>query len=216
MSGQSRQVQERYQSEDAALRYQGVHRGRRRHLREARCLRRALRTLEPGDRVLDLPCGTGRMFATLASLGLEVTAADASVAMVALAMQQASNEPAVREVRVEDAFETRFEDGAFEAVVCNRLLHHLRLCEDRVSVLAELGRISSRLVVASFFCTSSIEAARARLFRALGKPASERGAIPYARFRREARAAGLRVCEVIPTLAPVSQQWYVVATHDRR
>ncbi|MGH0030778.1 MAG: class I SAM-dependent methyltransferase [Myxococcota bacterium] len=210
MSEGSEQVLQRYQSDQAARRYAGVHRGRRRHKREEACLRRALRGLRPGSRVLDLPCGTGRMFSVLSDLRLDVVAADGSAAMVRAARREAERHPGIRVVHQEDAFKTGFPDRSFDAVVCNRLLHHFREPQDRLAVLRELTRISRNRVVVSFFCTHSLEAQRTRLSRALGKKASERGAIPYTDFHREVESAGLHVQDVVPTLAPISQQWYVV------
>jgi 2-polyprenyl-3-methyl-5-hydroxy-6-metoxy-1,4-benzoquinol methylase len=203
-----------YRGREAALRYEGVHRGHRREQREARCLRRALSGLGAGSVVLDLPCGAGRMFEALASTGARVVGADASESMVERARGAADREPRVREVRVENVFATSFADRAFDAVVCNRLLHHFSQREDRRAALAELARISRGPVVFSFFCTHSFDAIKTRVRRALGKPRSDRNAVSYLQIHCDAAAAGLDIEAVVPTLPGISQQWYVIASRS--
>ena len=83
---------------------------------EARFVEQAL-ALSPGDRVLDVPCGGGRMALELASRGLDVTGVDFSVELLETARRGASN----REVSV--AWEQRdMRDlpwvGEFDAVLC--------------------------------------------------------------------------------------------------
>lgn len=202
-------VLDRYRSDAAALRYERRHRTGSRHLREARRLASVLRDVPAGARVLDLPCGAGRMFPLLASLGLRVTGADGSAAMARRARLAAAAHSLVGEVCVEDVFHTSFADGAFDAVVCNRLLHHFDEAERRAA-LRELARVSSGPVIVSFFCSLSVVALRARLMQPLRTHGSRRIAISHRRFERDLAAAGLAAVRAAPVSA-VSQQWYVVA-----
>ncbi len=50
--------------------------------REKACIEMCLDSIPSGSRVLDLPCGTGRMTRILVSRGYQVTGADVSEAML--------------------------------------------------------------------------------------------------------------------------------------
>lgn len=73
---------------------------------------------QPGERILDLGCGTGELTAQLEEIGAAVVGADASAAMVAKARQSF---PGV-DFRVMDARALWF-DEPFDAVFTNATLH---------------------------------------------------------------------------------------------
>jgi trans-aconitate methyltransferase len=73
---------------------------------------------KPGERILDLGCGTGHLTAQIAARGAVVTGLDASVSMIAQARQ---NYPKLKFV-LGDASEFRF-DEPFDAVFSNAALH---------------------------------------------------------------------------------------------
>jgi trans-aconitate methyltransferase len=73
---------------------------------------------KPGERILDLGCGTGHLTAQIAARGAEPTGLDASVSMIAQARQ---NYPKLRFV-LADASEFRF-DEPFDSVFSNAVLH---------------------------------------------------------------------------------------------
>lgn len=209
------ELRTKYDGSEAAERYRTLHGGRRRHRREERCVVAALSDVPAGSRVLDLPCGTGRMFPILTGLGYEVTGADLSTSMLEVALAAAGPIDApgrVAEVLSVDLFDTPFEDGQFDAVLCNRFLHHLGDSERRIAALRELGRVSRGSVVASFFCSRSYDALRTRWKRQRrSEGSSDRGSIAWSRFAADLNAAGLRVVRVHRALSWISQQWYVVA-----
>jgi len=90
-----------------------VHEGRA--LEQARMVRRLLR-LRRGQRVLDCPCGAGRLTVPLAKMGLKLTGVDLTASYVAKARRQARKEGLnVRLIR-QDMREIDF-DGEFHAVI---------------------------------------------------------------------------------------------------
>jgi ubiquinone/menaquinone biosynthesis C-methylase UbiE len=96
----------------------------------------------PGERILDAGCGAGEVARALAALvtpGGRVTAADASQVVVEYA--QSKDDGAGVEYRVADIAALPFEDGAFDAVRCERVLQHLA---DPDAGLAELTRVTRR------------------------------------------------------------------------
>ena len=75
----------------------------------------------PGERILDLGCGTGHLTAHIAASGAEVVGIDSSDGMVGVASQ---NYPNIR-FEVADARSLPYE-GEFDAVFSNAVLHWVR------------------------------------------------------------------------------------------
>jgi SAM-dependent methyltransferase len=87
-----------------------------------------------GTRVLDLATGPGCLAARAADRGACVVAVDIDESMVELARRR---HPKL-DVRRADAQALPFEDGSFDAVVANFLVHHLRSAPDAI---AEFTRV---------------------------------------------------------------------------
>ena len=137
----------RYTTE-AALRYQ--QRDLKKHEAEMRLVEKAFRCVPPG-RVLDVPCGGGRVSVWLARHGYSATAADLSDAMIEIARQNMKLESLPVEVQRQDVESLQFEDQSFDAVISFRLFHHFPNKEIRARVVAELCRVARRHVVISYF-----------------------------------------------------------------
>lgn len=80
---------------------------------------RVVETLElkPGDRILDAPCGHGRVANLLAERGMAVTGVDATVSFLDLARQGAEERDVEVDYRVGDLRDLGVE-GPYDAVVC--------------------------------------------------------------------------------------------------
>lgn len=93
--------------------------------------------VQPGQRVLDVACGTGIVARTaaeaLAGTG-SVAGTDRNEAMLTVAARLA---PAI-EWREADAAQQPFADGSFDVVLCQAALMFL---PDRVAALREMGRV---------------------------------------------------------------------------
>lgn len=183
------------------------------HRREVRCIERGLIGVARGSRVLDLPCGTGRLLPMLLEGGYRVTAADVSSHMIDQARMFAArcNLPSdTVEFATADVLATGFDDHAFDAVVCNRLFHHFGQPDTRIAALEELARISSGPIVLSFFCALGWDGVAFHLkevFRS--KKATDRVPIRLSTFRRDVAAAGMRITDIQATRPGISRQWYV-------
>ena len=152
--------------------------------------------------VLDVPCGTGRLGQALAGLGHYV-GADVSVEMLG----EARRDAACR-LLCADVERLPFADGAFDAVVCCRLLHHLREPEELARALGELVRVSSTWVAGSFWNTDSLETLRRRLPFVRG--ARHRVAHPPALLTSILDEVGAEVVAWKHSLRFVSQQsWFL-------
>jgi len=151
---------ERFGTQHAAEKYSRALVGTLKDRREKRCIAQALASLPKGSSILDLPCGTGRMLRELARLGFKPSGADSSEHMVDFARKNAGEsglDLADSDFFVADIFDTGLPDNAFDAVLCNRLLHHFCESDTRRRALRELRRISVGPVIVSFFCSLALD-----------------------------------------------------------
>jgi len=166
--------------------------GYERRIRSARGLRRFYQRLESraveralghaaGDRVLDCPCGTGRLDPLLRARFREVVGVDRSEAMLAIYRQGDRARVGERG----DAFQLSWADGAFDWVVSHRMFHHMRSDERRVALLRSFARVARRGVIVYAFVETPLRRGRKALTfehtrRLLGEAGLELEAAYYA------------------------------------
>lgn len=205
---------ERFDTASAAEKYARSLGGTSTHRREIRCIRKGLASVSSGAKVLDLPCGTGRLLPLLLEMGYVVTEADSSGHMIEQARAFARREKLkVERVRflVADALKTPFADGEFDAVVCNRLFHHFSEPETRRAGFTELRRICKGPIVVSFFCNLAYDSLVFHVRNAMArKKADDRIPISRGVLAEDARQAGLAVRRFMPSRPGISRQWYAV------
>ncbi len=159
----------------------------------------------PGvEPLLDAPCGSGRLRPALARHGSWV-GLDVSLSM----LREARSGGAPAALLCGDLERLPFRDGAFRAVVCCRLLHHLREPASLERVLRELVRVTDRLLIASFWDRATLGEWRRRAFsvrRERARLARSRSEIAAALL-----AAGAEVVAWRHSLRFVSRQTFVVA-----
>jgi ubiquinone/menaquinone biosynthesis C-methylase UbiE len=111
--------------------------------------------LQPGARVLDVGCGTGRlamMFAERVAPGGSVDGIDAAVEMIKRAQGRARKRGVPASFQVAYAQQLPFADAAFDAVACTLALHHVAE-DDQQTAVREMYRVlkpSGRLLIAEF------------------------------------------------------------------
>lgn len=110
-----------------------------------RATRRAV-AAKPGEKVLDVACGTGTSAVEYAKDGADVVASDFSAGMVAVARKR---HPDLTVIQA-DALDLPFEDATFDVVTIS---YGIRNVEDPEAALAEMARVTKpggRLVIAEF------------------------------------------------------------------
>jgi len=123
---------------------------------------------QPGEVVLDLPCGAGRLLPFLRDRGHRVLQADGALAM----LQEAAARSLAGDLQLQaDALHAPFADRTVDGVVMFRFLHHLPPDAARAA-LAEALRVARRFVVVSFFHPVSAHHLRRLARQALGAPAT--------------------------------------------
>jgi ubiquinone/menaquinone biosynthesis C-methylase UbiE len=113
----------------------------------------ALLTLKPGQRILDLGCGTGELTRMIADRldarrGGQAVGIDAAAQMIAVARKKRANATCRFDVAAAESLP--YDNGSFDAVVSSLFFHHVDL-ELKQRTLAESWRVlkpGGKLVVA--------------------------------------------------------------------
>ena len=109
----------------------------------------ALLDPQPGERILDLGCGTGRLAAAIAECGASVTGVDSDAAMIEAARAQfpAAAHPTLDFARADgEALAEAALAGPFDAVFSNAALHWMTRPKAVLRGLSALLRPGGRLV----------------------------------------------------------------------
>ena len=157
-------------------------------------------------RVLDAPCGSGRLAPALSGAARRVHL-DANLPMLETARTQLGDGARL----AGSLFALPFADRAFDVVVSCRFLHHLHGADELERAVGELVRVSRALVVASFWDAASLPALRVRLGLKRGEGPRGRVYRPRAELTAAFARAGAPVLEFAPVLRFVSQQTFLAA-----
>jgi SAM-dependent methyltransferase len=150
------------------------------------------RAAAPGQTVLDMPCGYGRIAPILVGLGLTPLWGDISFAMAKRVSRRPEAESGVGQL-VGSAEQIPLATNAVDGATCIRLIEHFRLGQRRTDVMRELGRVVRRWLVVSFYDGASIHGKTKRLACKLRGKEVAVAMQSRASFRAEADAAGLDV-----------------------
>ncbi len=144
-------------------RFESSRGGRRKARHEMHMVQKFLTGLPADQLILDVPCGMGRFTGAIGEAGHRPVNVDLNAGMLLRAQERYEDLPLLQG----DVMQLPFADGAFDAALCFRLLHHL---PDNLilAALTELRRVAGT-VLATFYDTRSIKYHRKRL---LGKTVS--------------------------------------------
>jgi 2-polyprenyl-3-methyl-5-hydroxy-6-metoxy-1,4-benzoquinol methylase len=134
-----------------------------RHRAEMRIVARAFTSIPKWHRILDVPCGWGRITATLAKEGYQVTGADISTAMLAAARETLDTAQLRCPIEYQDIERMAYPDRCFDTVICFRLFHHFPSVALRRHVVGELCRVADGFVLLSYLSPFSITSIRRQI-----------------------------------------------------
>jgi len=163
-----------YDSEQAQ-RYQQT-KSPRKHRAEMRLVERALAFVSRDARLLDVPCGYGRVMEHLHARGYRVSGADLSEPMLELARANLGARGWSGSLERQDLLALGYPDRAFDALICFRVFHHLPDADTRQAVVAELCRVAAGHVLLSYISPTSFTSRLASLRAAWGGKARGRHA----------------------------------------
>ncbi|MDO8588895.1 MAG: class I SAM-dependent methyltransferase [Armatimonadota bacterium] len=171
---------------------------------EKRAMIMALRDVPSGARVLDLPCGTGRITEFLLDLGYKVVGADISEPMMAHAREKLGDHPNLETLQQADAESLPYADAEFDAVTSIRFSNHVPP-DVRLRVLKEMRRVSKGPIIISYCNPNTISALKRRVKALIRKPHAPWNPATPRQVAAEAAQAGLKVSQAHAIIPLVSE-----------
>lgn len=95
----------------------------------------------PGEKILEIGCGSGNQLLYLSKLGLDIYGIDASPYMISLARNRLGNRCTLRTGMAEDL---PYEDNEFDISL---LINTLEFLDDPIQTLREAGRVTRRKIL---------------------------------------------------------------------
>ena len=178
-------------NEKTARRYQVRKEGK--HLAEMRLVDRAFKLIPKSHRILDLPCGGGRVTVHLAKQGYDLSSADLSEAMLEITRENVASNGLKCPVERQDIEKLTYGDGAFGTVISFRLFHHFPNPEIRQRAVSELCRVAKHFVVLSYFSPASVTSVKRSLRAAVGGRKSDKHPTSLSEVRGYFAKAGFRL-----------------------
>lgn len=199
----------------------GNFRGRLGDALDKRALSKALKLvtqkLSPSQteslRVLDVPCGTGRVARFLAEQGYHVFGADISREMLLVAATKMGSTGAFGGFCQTDASNLSYSDNTFDCIISVRFMGHIP-GNVRGQILAEFRRLSPYAII-----EYSIRSRTAMLRRQIGRFLKTGQSLPQRwpwhifdrqKLEQELQAAGFDIVNMWPKLRYLSDSWYVL------
>ena len=163
------------------------------HNAEMRMVDRAFKLVPKTHRVLDCPCGGGRVTLHLGKKGYAMSSGDLSDAMLKITGENAEKAGLKVAVQKQDIEKLSFGDRHFDSVISFRLFHHFPTPEIRQRAVTELCRISRKYVALSYFSPVSVTSVKRKIRAALGGKKSEKHATPLGEVESYFAKAGFKL-----------------------
>lgn len=177
-------------TEAAAKRYQVRKEGK--HLAEMKLVDRAFSLIPKAHRVLDLPCGGGRVTVHLGLQGYKMSSADLSDAMLAITKENIAQNGLKGTVEKQDIEKLTYPDQHFDSLISFRLFHHFPNPEIRQRAVSELCRIARQFVAISYFSPASVTSVKRTIRSAMGGRKSDKHPTSLTEVKRYFAKAGFR------------------------
>jgi ubiquinone/menaquinone biosynthesis C-methylase UbiE len=189
--------------------------GRLKNWRDQHLVRRAVQHAGPIHRVLDVPCGTGRLVRSLARHIPYLVGADVSRDMINLSRQHPKvTEPSVGHLEYVqcDAKYLPFHSNSFDLVLSGRFLHHLYHWPpaERIQVIQEFARVSRRWVLGDFNIQYGLKSYMNKVRSVLRRRELKSRRMTAGEVFGELNDAGLKVEQVYPISWITSEKWYIL------
>lgn len=115
---------------------------------ECNAVRKVVREIPIVGKVLDVPCGTGKLGPTLSRFPVKITAGDISESMMKYAKGEYAEEK-FDGFELCDVCNLNFPDNTFDTIVCLRLFQRLSR-ESRIASLQEFARVTKNDLIISY------------------------------------------------------------------
>ncbi|MCC6542894.1 MAG: methyltransferase domain-containing protein [Nitrospirae bacterium] len=206
-----------YQSDTVASKYDDVRFIKRSHRmrnnRKLAAIQKAISTARDLGHeiknVLDIPCGTGRLFPLLIDNKISFTGSDISREMMEVSRTRFNKSGLINGMVRCDAESLPFRDRSFDSVLSIRFMFHVPK-EVRHNILIEMARISRKWLIIDFRHKYTVKYYIKSFLSNLGigRPPSYR--FSESELQSELHSAGIKVVRIFPTLRFFSDKWVVL------
>ena len=170
-------------------------------------------TIGPGPlRVLDLPCGSGRLMGPMMAREYRVVGADISEEMLAATKRRLGGRSRLTGLVRSDVRQLPFMDRSFDLVVCMRFLYYFDSGARR-ALIREMARLTRRWLIVQYRIVETVPAFLWSLRYRAGITGRDRSrkCLPVREIRREVEeAAPLQVVRVRPVSVWFSDRAYIL------
>ena len=177
--------------EKTARKYQVRKEGK--HNAEMRMVDRAFANVPKTHRVLDVPCGGGRVTVHLAKKGYAMSSADLSDSMIQITRETVAKNKFDITVEKQDIENLTFKEKQFDTIISFRLFHHFPNPEIRQRAVTALCRVARKYVALSYFSPASMTSVKRKVRAALGGKKSEKHATPLKEVESYFAKAGFKL-----------------------
>jgi ubiquinone/menaquinone biosynthesis C-methylase UbiE len=167
----------------------------------------ALQVTQPLEKMLDIPCGTGRFTPDLARQGYHMIGADISVPMMQQAKKLGCEETLYGYVQA-DAENLPFPDNSLDCVLSIRFMHHIDP-GTRIRILRDMARVSCRWMIIDYRHRYSFRYRMRAVKLRFGLTKRVLPRVSREELDHEFRSAGIELVKVIP-VGKFSDKWIVV------
>ena len=140
------EMQHRYEG-NVAIQYEADRSDQLAWKREEKIIRKLCRQLPSGSRILDIPCGTGRLLPLFDQFQHQVWGADISLDMLKQWPPSRMRSSALRDLVRGSAEWLPFANGAFDYVVCLRFFHLGIPKSMALGVMQEFARVAKKGII---------------------------------------------------------------------
>ena len=170
---------------------------RLKHRRDVALVLSLLRKAGNVRSVLDFPSGTGRIRPALEEAGYSVVGADVSAEMLASGTHAADENPSAFARVQAEGEHLPFAASSFDAVVSLRFLFHVRDPRARATILREMARVASGVVIGQVRYRGTWKHAARWARRRIGLGRRYRPASGATEIARELEGAGLEILRLV-------------------
>jgi ubiquinone/menaquinone biosynthesis C-methylase UbiE len=167
----------------------------------------ALQVTQSVEKMLDIPCGTGRFTPHLAEQGYHMIGGDISVPMMREATKLAGGQNLYGYVQA-DAENLPFLDDSLDCIMSIRFMHHVDP-ETRIRILQDMARVSRSWVIIDYRHRYSFRYSMRSLKLKLGLTKRVLPRVSRGELDNEFNSAGINIVKVIP-VGTFSDKWIVV------
>jgi ubiquinone/menaquinone biosynthesis C-methylase UbiE len=195
-------------------RFSGI-RGRLKNWLDQRLVGRAIRHAGNIQRVLDVPCGTGRLLKRMECYIPYLVGADVSRDMIDLTRLHSSfkgRSVGHLEYVQCDAKSLPFHNDSFDLVMSGRFLHHLYHFPqaERDQVMREFARVSRKWVLGDFMIQYGLKYYVTKVRSILRGRQLKSERMTAAKIFGELNDVGLQVERIYPVSWVASEKWYIL------